>query len=105
MGLDVLLENQLRQNLAIRQSSTYTPSLPQEIEIELICTLGAVVSEMQSDFQNCHIWASNLAIGQSARSCPYRLFLPQGVEIEFVLAVRAAVSEIQADFQNCHIWA
>ncbi len=26
-------------------------------EIELIFTLWAVVSEIQADFQNCHIWA------------------------------------------------
>ncbi len=40
----------------------------------------AVVSEILADFQNCHIWAWNLAIGQSSRSCTYSLFLPQGVE-------------------------
>ncbi len=31
-------------------------------------TLWAVVSEIRADFQNCHIWGWNLAIGQSARS-------------------------------------
>ncbi len=56
-------------------------------------------------FHNCHIWAWNLAIGQSFRSCTYSLFLPQWVENEFIFALRAAVSEIWADFQNCHIWA
>ena len=29
--------------------------------------------------KNCHIWAWNLAIGQSSRSCKYTPFLPQGV--------------------------
>ncbi len=29
-------------------------------------------------FQTCHIWAWNLAIGQSSRSCTYSLFPPQG---------------------------
>ena len=33
-------------------------------------------SEIRAHFQNCHIWAWNLAIGQSARSCTYTLFLP-----------------------------
>ncbi len=34
MGLDALLENQLGQNLAICQSFTYTPFLPQGVDIE-----------------------------------------------------------------------
>ncbi len=53
----------------------------------LKCTsaLWAVVSEIWADFQNCHIWAGNLAIGQSSRSCILILYL---------------VSETQADFQN-----
>ncbi len=46
------------------------------VEIELIFTLGAAVSEIRADFQNCHLWAWNLVIGQSSRSCTYTLFLP-----------------------------
>ena len=33
---------------------------------------------------NCHIWAGNLAIGQSSRSRTYTLFLLHGVEIELI---------------------
>ncbi len=44
--------------------------------------LRAAVSEVSANFQNCHIWAWNLASGQSSRSCTYALFLPQGFEIE-----------------------
>ena len=75
-----------------------------EIEIELIFTLSAVVSEIRVDFENCHIWAWNLAFGQSFRSCTYTLFLPQRVEIDFIFTLRAMVSMIRADFQNGHIW-
>ncbi len=56
-------------------------------------------------FKNCHIWAWNLAIGQTSRSCMYTDFLPQGVKIELIFALRAVISEIGADFQICHIWA
>ena len=38
----------------------------------------SLVSEILTDFQTCHIWPWNFAIGQSARSCTYRFFLPQG---------------------------
>ena len=68
------------------------------VEIELIFTLRAAVSDIGANFQNCHIWAWNLAIGQSARGCTYTLFLPQGGEIELIFTLRV-------DFQNCHIWA
>ncbi len=74
-------------------------------EIELIFALRAAVSEIRADFQNCHIWAWNFAIGQSSRSCTYNVFLPQGVEIELIFALHSVVSEIRANFQNCHIWA
>ena len=42
--------------------------------------LRAAVSEIQANFQNCHIWAWNLASGQSYRSCTYTLYLvyPRG---------------------------
>ncbi len=45
--------------------------LPQGVEIELIFTLWAAVSEIRVDFQTCYIWAWNLASGQSSRSCTY----------------------------------
>ncbi len=51
--------------LGIGQTSrswTYTRFLPHWFEIEFIFTLWAAVSEMRADFQNCHIWAWNLAI-------------------------------------------
>ncbi len=44
---------------------------------------------------------TNLAMGQSSKSCTYTLFLTQGLNIELILALRA-VSEIRADFQNGH---
>ncbi len=41
--------------------------------------IQAAVSEIQADFQNCHIWAWSLAIGQSSRSCMcIYSFYPQG---------------------------
>ncbi len=42
--------------------------ISQGVEIELIFILWATVSRIQADFQNCHIWAWNLSIGQSSRS-------------------------------------
>ncbi len=47
---------------------------------------------------------TNLAMGQSSKSCAYTLFLSQDVEIEHIFTLWAAVSEIMADFQNCNIW-
>ncbi len=87
------------------RSCTCTLFLPQGVKSERIFTLRAVVSEIQTDFQNCLISAWNWAIGQSARSCTYTFCLPQGVEIEPILSLRAEVSKIRADFQNCHICA
>ncbi len=60
------------------RSCTCTLFLPTGVEIELIFALRAAISEIQADFQNCHIWAWNLAIGQSAGSCTYTLSLPRG---------------------------
>ncbi len=77
MSLDALLENQLGH---LPNFHIYSLSTPW-VEIALIFTLGGVVSEIQADFQNCNIWALNLAIGQSTRSCTYTLFPHQGVEI------------------------
>ena len=39
--------------------------------IEHIFSLRSAVSEIRPYFQNSHIWAWNLAIGQNARSCTY----------------------------------
>ncbi len=41
--------------------------------LELIFVLRTAVSEIHADFQNCNIWAWNLASGQSSRSCSYAL--------------------------------
>ena len=100
----------LRTNLAIGPSSwscTYTRFVSQGVEIDLIFTVWAAVSEIKADFQNFHIhvWARNWAIVQSSRSCTYALFLPQGVKIELIFSLRAAVFEICGRFSKCHIWA
>ncbi len=42
----------------------HIPFLPQRVDIELVFTLQAGVSEIRADFQTCHSWAWNLAIGQ-----------------------------------------
>ena len=51
--------------------------LPQGVKIGLSFALQAAVSGIKADFQTCHIWAWNLAIGQSTRSCTYTLFWPK----------------------------
>ncbi len=48
---------------------------PREVKIELIFALWAVVSEIRADFQNCHIRAWNLPIGQSARRYTISYFI------------------------------
>ena len=101
MGLDALLKNQLCHI----SKCTYTLFLTQDVEIEHIFAFWAAVSEIMADFQNCHVWPWNLAIGQNSKSGTYTLFVTQGLEIKLILALRAAVSEILADFQNFHIWA
>ena len=102
MGLDTLLENQLGHLPKFQKLHLYSISTS-GVEIKLIFTLWAAFSEIRADLQTCHIWAWNLAIGQSARSRTYTLFLPQEVEIGIIFALRAVVSKIRADFQNCHI--
>ncbi len=50
----------IKLSMAIGQnarSCTYTLFLPHRVEIELIFTLWAALSEIRADFQNCHIWA------------------------------------------------
>ena len=53
MGLDALLENQPSHLPKFHIYSLSTSG----VEIELIFTLGAAVSDTQADFQNCHIRA------------------------------------------------
>ncbi len=53
MDFYALLENQLGHLSKFHIYSLSTPG----VVIELIFTLGAAVSEIQADFQNCHIWA------------------------------------------------
>ena len=74
------------------------------VEIGPIFDQRAAVLGMRANFPTCYIWAWNLAIGQSSRSCIYTPFLPQGVVNELIFALRTALSEIPADFQNWHIW-
>ena len=99
MGLDALLENQLGHLPKFHILSFYPRGR------NWFFTLRAAVSEIRANFQNCHIRAWNLAIGQGSRSCTYTLFLPQEGEIELIFTLRTALSEIGAYFQNCHIWA
>ncbi len=55
----------------------WTLFLPQGVEIKLIFALWVAVSEIQPDFENCHIWRWNLEIEKSARSCIWSLFYPR----------------------------
>ena len=98
-------------NVVIGQSSrtcTYTLFLSQEVEIELIFSLRAAVSEIPANSQNFPNWAWKWAIDQSSRSHTlydiYSLSTPWGVEMELIFVLWAAVSEIWADCQNWHIW-
>ena len=62
--------------------------LPLGVEIELIFALRAAVSEIRADFQNCHIWAWNLAIGQKFQNLyhPHTLsILPPSPKFHSVL--------------------
>ncbi len=56
MGLYDLLENQLGHLPKFQKLHIYSISTSR-IKIELIFALRAAVSEIQVDFQNCHIWA------------------------------------------------
>ena len=111
----------LRTNLAIGQSSrscTNTRFLSQGVEIEPIFTLRAAFFEIPfkisklykvyrkyiRNFQNFHIWAWNLAIGQGSRSCTYTLFLREGGKSELISALWAAVFEIRGWFSKIFQW-
>ncbi len=90
------------------RSWTYTLFLPQGVKIEfiLVFTLRAAFSEIQTEFQNWHIWAWNLTIGKSSRSAHILSFYPSLLKLTLIIfAAKAMVKEIQANFQNCHIWA
>ena len=63
----------------------------------MLYRLRPPATKIQDNFQNCHIWALNLPIGQN---CTYIFFLPQVVRIELIFALRAAVSDIQANSQK-----
>ncbi len=89
------------------RSWTYTVFVSQGggvFKIELIFARQAAVSKIR-DFQNCHIWAWNLAIGQSSRSCTYRLFLPQGGRNWTYFRSTDSGFRDTGQFSNCHIWA
>ncbi len=77
MDLDVLLENRLGHLPMFQKLHIYSISTS-GVEIELIFTLWAAVSQIYADFQNCHIWAWNFVIGQNARSRIYTLSTPRG---------------------------
>ncbi len=87
----------------------YRWTIPQSAVYSLcqlsVCGRQGILQKTRGPWALTLCLRTNLAIGQSARSCTYTLFLPQGGEIELIFALRAAVSEIQASFQNCHIWA
>ncbi len=55
-----------------------TSFYPSASKLRLFLFYGQRFQRYGSIFQNCNIWAWNVAIGQSARSCTYTLFLPQG---------------------------
>ncbi len=101
MCWNTLCESQISLHFALRLF------LPQGVEIELIFALRAAVSEIQADFQNCHILAWNLAIGQSSRIAHILAsFYPKGSKLSpFFCSTGASIQadfkfEIQADFQN-----
>ncbi len=58
----------------------YTFALLQGVDIDLNFALRVPASKIRANFQNFHIWAWNLAIGQCSRSCTYTLALFQGVK-------------------------
>ena len=47
-----------------QQFYIYSTFHPNGLKLSLFFALCGAVSEIQAHFQNCHIWASNLAIGQ-----------------------------------------
>ncbi len=57
-------------------------------KLSLFFVQRAAASEKLAHFQNCHIWAWNVAISQSSRSCTYTFFLPQGSKLSLFLLQR-----------------
>ena len=56
------------------------------VEIELIFALWAVVCKIWAYFQNCNIWAWNLATGKSSRNYTCLSFYPKGLKLsQFLL--------------------
>ncbi len=93
----------LRTNLAIGNFPEVTHTLsfyPRASKLNLFAIYGQWVPRYGPIFKICHIWAWNLAISQSSKSCKYTPFLPQGVKIKLIFTLLAAVSEIQAYFQT-----
>ena len=77
---------------------------PDGAEIELVFAPSVAVSEIQANFQNCHIWTWNLEFEKSSRSCIWTLFLPHGGRNGAYFRSTGSGSEIRADFQNYPIW-
>ncbi len=96
------LENQLGHLPKFQKLHIYSIS-PSGVENELIFTLWAAVSEIRADFQNCHIWAWNLVIGQYARSRTYTLSTPGGQHWAYFCSMCSGFRDT-GWFQNCHIW-
>ncbi len=86
-----------------RGQNKNTLNFPTILTIKIQWNLSLRPLHIRTNFQNCHIWAWNLASGQSSRSCTYALFLPQGVEIELICSMGNGFWNL-ADFRNCHIW-
>ena len=58
---------------------------PRGVEMELIFTLRAAVSEIQANFQSCHVWAYETWQLTTVREVAHILpFYPRGVEIELI---------------------
>ncbi len=54
------------------------PLNPRWSKSSLFFTLWAAVSEIWAAYQNCYVWAWNVTIDKSLRSCVYTLFLGGG---------------------------
>ncbi len=79
MGLDALLENQLGHWPKFQKLHIYSLSTSGSVEIELVFILCAAAYKIRADFQNCHIWAWNLAIGPKFQKLHiYSLSTPGG---------------------------
>ncbi len=70
-------------------------------------TLGAAVSEIRADFQNCHFLGMKLDHWPKCQKLHSSLSTHgMGSKLSlFFFALWATVSKTLANFQNCHIWA